>query len=377
MCSVGSRFALPLLHSHFDYQPLETEPFPMRIGGLKPYNNVLLAPMAGVTDLPMRELAIETGAGLAVGEMLSADLSLAQTHKTQLRQRHSDSAGLRAIQIVGYEPAQLATAARFNVALGAEMIDINMGCPAKKVCRRAAGSALLADEQLVEQILNAVVSAVTVPVTLKIRTGTDHNHRNGATIARIAEQAGIQMLTVHGRTRADRFKGLAEYDTIATIVDAVSIPVVANGDIDSADKARMVLNQTGAAGVMIGRAAQGQLWLPGAIARALEPLTGDRSTPHIRSHSPELLPSVAEQLTLHTRHLSRLHTFYGDFLGTRISRKHHAWFLASLVRQNVIGAQIALGHRQQFNQLSNPATQDAALQRLSNNLLGIDGHMAA
>ena len=377
MCRVGSRLALPLLHSHFDSLPLETEPFPMHIGGRKPYNNVLLAPMAGVTDLPMRELAIETGAGLAVGEMLSADLSLAQTHKTQLRQRHSDSAGLRAIQIVGYEPAQLATAARFNVALGAEMIDINMGCPAKKVCRRAAGSALLADEQLVEQILNAVVDAVPVPVTLKIRTGTDHNHRNGATIARIAEQAGIQMLTVHGRTRADRFKGSAEYDTIATIVDAVSIPVVANGDIDSADKARMVLNQTGAAGVMIGRAAQGQLWLPGAIARALEPLTGDRSTPHIRGHSPELLPSVAEQLTLHTRHLSRLHAFYGDFLGTRISRKHHAWFLASLVRQNVIGAQIALGHRQQFNQLSNPATQDATLQRLSDHLLGIDGHMAA
>ena len=349
----------------------------MRIGGLKPYNNVLLAPMAGVTDLPMRELAIETGAGLAVGEMLSADLSLAQTHKTQLRQRHSDSAGLRAIQIVGYEPAQLATAARFNVALGAEMIDINMGCPAKKVCRRAAGSALLADEQLVEQILNAVVSAVTVPVTLKIRTGTDHNHRNGATIARIAEQAGIQMLTVHGRTRADRFKGLAEYDTIATIVDAVSIPVVANGDIDSADKARLVLNPTGAAGVMIGRAAQGQLWLPGAIARALEPGTGDQSTPHTKGRPPELTPSVPAQLPLHTRHLSRLHTFYGDFLGTRISRKHHAWFLASLVRQNVIGAQIALGHRQQLNPPPTPTTLDAALQRLSNNLLGIDGHMAA
>jgi tRNA-dihydrouridine synthase B len=349
----------------------------MHIGGLKPYNNVFLAPMAGVTDLPMRELAIETGAGLAVGGMLSADLSLAQTHKTQLRQQHSDSAGLRAIQIVGYEPIQLANAARLNVALGADMIDINMGCPAKKVCRRAAGSALLANEQLVEQILNAVVDAVPVPVTLKIRTGTDHNHRNGAAIARIAEQSGVQMLTVHGRTRADRFKGSAEYDTIAAIVDAVSIPVIANGDIDSADKARMVLNQTGAAGVMIGRAAQGQLWLPGAVARALEHNPGDQSTPHIRGHSPELTPSVAQQLTLHHRHLARLHAFYGDFLGTRISRKHHAWFLASLVRQNVIGAQIALGHRQQFNQLPNPATQDAALQRLSDHLLGIEGHMAA
>ena len=349
----------------------------MHIGGLKPYNNVFLAPMAGVTDLPMRELAIETGAGLAVGEMLSADLSLAQTHKTKLRQQHSDSAGLRAIQIVGYEPAQLANAARLNVALGADMIDINMGCPAKKVCRRAAGSALLADEQLVKQILNAVVNAVPVPVTLKIRTGTDREHRNGAAIARIAEQSGVQMLTVHGRTRADRFKGAAEYDTIATIVDAVSIPVIANGDIDSAGKARMVLNQTGAAGVMIGRAAQGQLWLPGVIARALEHKTGDQSTPGIKGHSPALTPSVAEQLTLHRRHLARLHAFYGDFLGTRISRKHHAWFLTSLVTQNVIGPQIALEHRQQFNQLGNSAIQDVALQRLSNHLLDIDGHMAA
>ena len=349
----------------------------MHIGGLKPYNNVFLAPMAGVTDLPMRELAIETGAGLAVGEMLSADLSLAQTHKTQLRQQHSDSAGLRAIQIVGYEPAQLATAAQFNVALGADMIDINMGCPAKKVCRRAAGSALLADEQLVEQILNAVVDAVPVPVTLKIRTGTDHDHRNGAAIARIAEQSGVQMLTVHGRTRADRFKGSAEYDTIATIVDAVSIPVIANGDIDSTDKAKTVLSHTGAAGIMIGRAAQGQLWLPGTIARALEHRIGDQSTPHIKGHSPELTPSVAEQLALHIRHLTRLHAFYGDFLGTRISRKHHAWFLGSLVSQNVLGQQVALAHRQQFNQLPNTAAQAVALQCLSDDLLGIGGHMAA
>ena len=349
----------------------------MHIGGLKPYNNVFLAPMAGVTDLPMRELAIETGAGLAVGEMLSADLSLAQTHNTQLRQQHSDNAGLRATQIVGYEPAQLAAAARFNVALGADIIDINMGCPAKKVCRRAAGSALLADEQLVEQILNTVVNAVPVPVTLKIRTGTDHEHRNGATIARIAEQAGVQMLTVHGRTRADRFKGSAEYDTIAAIVDTVSIPVIANGDIDSADKAKTVLNQTGAAGVMIGRGAQGQLWLPGAIARALQHRVGDAGAPHIRDHSPVLTPSVTEQLTLHSRHLARLHTFYGDFLGTRISRKHHTWFLASLVAQNIIRPQFALGQRQHFNQLPNPTTQDEALQRLSDSLFYVDGHMAA
>ena len=370
--SPGLHYTLSL-----ETERLETEPFPMHIGGLKPYNNVFLAPMAGVTDLPMRELAIETGAGLAVGEMLSADLSLAQTHKTQLRQQHSDSAGLRATQIVGYEPAQLANAARFNVALGADIIDINMGCPAKKVCRRAAGSALLADEPLVEQIVKAVVNAVPVPVTLKIRTGTDHNQRNGATIARIAEQAGVQMLTVHGRTRADRFKGSAEYDTIATIVEAVSIPVIANGDIDSADKAKTVLSQTGAAGVMVGRAAQGQLWLPGAIARALEHSIGEPHSTPIRDHSSVLTPSVTEQVALHQRHLARLHAFYGDFLGTRITRKHHASFLASLVTQNIIGPHLALRHRQIFNQLSNPAMQGEALQRLSDRLFNVDGHRAA
>ena len=205
----------------------------MHIGGLKPCNNVFLAPMAGVTDLPMRELAVELGAGLAVGEMQSADLSLARSRKTTQRQRHSARAGLRSVQIVGYDPRQLADAARFNADLGADIIDINMGCPAKKVCRRAAGSALLADEALVGRILEAVVNAVDVPVTVKIRTGTDPDHRNGVTIARIAENAGIQMLTVHGRTRADRFKGQAEYLTIAEIVRA-GILSVAKGQTEAA-----------------------------------------------------------------------------------------------------------------------------------------------
>ena len=272
----------------------------MQIGGLKPSNNVFLAPMAGVSDLPMRELAVELGAGLAVGEMQTADLKLAHTRKTVQRQQHSPRAGLRSVQIVGYDPSQLAEAARFNADLGADIIDINMGCPAKKVCKRAAGSALLADEALVGQILDAVVSAVDVPVTLKIRTGTDEHHRNGVEIARIAENAGIQLLTVHGRTRADRFKGDAEYNTIARIVDAVDIPVLANGDIDSAQKARRVLNQTGAAGVMIGRAAQGQLWLPGAIAAALKAGT----TCHT-------IPSTVWQLAVQRRHLESLHEFHG------------------------------------------------------------------
>ena len=325
----------------------------MHIGGLKPCNNVFLAPMAGVTDLPMRELAIELGAGLAVGEMQTADLRLAQSRKTQQRQRHSESAGIRSVQIVGYDPQQLAEAARFNADLGADIIDINMGCPAKKVCRRAAGSALLADEPLVGRILEAVVNAVDLPVTLKIRTGTDPAHRNGATVARIAERAGVQMLTVHGRTRADRFLGHAEYNTIAEIVAAVSIPVIANGDIDSTQKVRAVLKQTGAAGVMIGRAAQGNLWLPGAIARALE-AGGDAEA-----------PSFFEQLRIHHRHVARLHDFHGDLMGPRIARKHHAWFLQSLVLQGLMCGDALRDWRQAFNTLESGKAQIQHLAALA------------
>ena len=325
----------------------------MHIGGLKPCNNVFLAPMAGVTDLPMRELAIELGAGLAVGEMQTADLRLAQSRKTQQRQRHSESAGIRSVQIVGYDPQQLADAARFNADLGAEIIDINMGCPAKKVCRRAAGSALLADELLVGRILEAVVNAVDLPVTLKIRTGTDPAHRNGATIAGIAEQSGVQMLTVHGRTRADRFLGHAEYDTIAEIVAAVSIPVTANGDIDSTQKARAVLKQTGAAGVMIGRAAHGNLWLPGAIARALA-TGGD-------AHAP----SFSEQLWIHQRHVARLHDFHGDLMGPRIARKHHAWLLQSLASQGLMCADALRDWRQAFNAFESGEAQMQHLATLA------------
>lgn len=325
----------------------------MQIGGLKPSNNVFLAPMAGVTDLPMRELAIELGAGLAVGEMQTADLRLARSRKTLKRQQHSSRAGLRSVQIVGYDPKQLAEAARFNADLGADIIDINMGCPAKKVCQKAAGSALLADESLVARILEAVVSAVEIPVTLKIRTGTDPEHRNGVTIARIAESAGIQMLTVHGRTRADRFKGAAEYNTMADIAQAISIPVIANGDIQSAHKARAVLASTGAAGVMIGRGAQGQLWLPGAIARALA--SGDDEA---------LAPAVAEQLTLHHRHIDALHAFHGDVLGPKIGRKHHAWFLESLVSQQVLDPATATANRQVFNALQTPKAQQSHLQSM-------------
>ena len=330
----------------------------MHIGGRQPFNNVFLAPMAGVTDLPMRELAVELGAGMAMGEMQSADLSLADSRKTTQRKRHSARAGLHYVQIVGYNPQQLAEAARFNADLGADIIDINMGCPAKKVCRRAAGSALLADEALVGRILETVVTAVDVPVTVKIRTGTDPEHRNGVTIARIAENAGIQMLTVHGRTRVDRFKGQAEYQTITEIVRAVTIPVIANGDIDSAEKAQRVLTLTGAAGVMIGRAAQGQLWLPGAIASALA--AGDKRARN---------PALSEQLRLQSDHLVRLHDFHGDHLGPRIARKHQAWLLESLTAQQAISANDARAWRQTFNRLESAKEQFDCLRKLTDTLM--------
>jgi tRNA-dihydrouridine synthase B len=330
----------------------------MRIGGFEPSNPVFLAPMAGVTDLPVRELAIEFGAGLAVGEMQSADMSLAQSRKTRQRQQHSARAGIRAVQIVGYDPLQLAAAARYQADLGAEVIDINMGCPAKKVCRRAAGSALLADEALVARILEAVVGAVTVPVTLKIRTGTDPANRNGLSIARIAEASGVQLLTVHGRTRADRFKGAAEYDTIAEIAGTVSIPVIANGDIDSAGKARAVLAYTSAAGIMVGRAAQGQWWLPGAIAAALT-----EGSPEARA------PTVFEQLDMQSRLLSALTDFHGEFLGVRIARKHEAWFLESLVRQGALGKVFTRDFRRSFNTLESAQAQARYHQKLVTHLL--------
>lgn len=293
-------------------------------------NGVLLAPMAGVTDLPFRELCLELGAGMAVAEMLSADLSLKDSRKSRLRRQQGQREQLRSVQIVGSEPAQMAEAARFNADAGADIIDINMGCPAKKVCRKAAGSALLADEHRVGEILTAVVAAVDLPVTLKIRTGVSAEHRNGVQIARIAEASGIQALTVHGRTRADRFKGLAEYDTIRRIVETVSIPVIANGDITCAARARAVLAHTGAAGIMVGRGAQGQPWLPGMIARELA------------LGIPENPPSVRAQFSLIAGHLTELHRFYGDMMGVRIARKHIGWFIdglaASAIRSDCVSS---------------------------------------
>lgn len=327
-------------------------------------NRVVVAPMAGVSDLPLRERCVSLGAAMAVGEMLSSDLSLKHTRKSHHRRQTNGLAGIRSVQIVGSEPAQLAAAARFNADDGADIIDINMGCPAKKVCKKAAGSALLADERRVGDILDAVVAAVDIPVTLKIRTGVTPEARNGVRIAQIAQEAGIQMLAVHGRTRADRFNGQAEFDTIAEIVSRVRIPVLANGDITSADKARCVLDYTGAAGVMIGRGAQGKPWLPGAIARAL---TGNAYSE----------PSLAQRLAIAQDHLGAVHHFYGEMLGVRVARKHIGWFVDDLLalapdarlvtaNDNNVGW---LAWRKAFNALETAALQLAALTELCEQLV--------
>lgn len=317
----------------------------LQIGSYKLPNRVALAPMAGITDLPFRRLCSEFGAGLVVSEMISANPRLRNSHKTRWRSRHDGEIAPRSVQIAGSDPLEMATAAQYNVERGAQIIDINMGCPAKKVCRKAAGSALLADEKLVKSILESVVTAVDVPVTLKIRTGSTPDSRNGVSVARLAEDAGIAALAVHGRTRFCAFTGHAEYDTIAAIVGAIDIPVYANGDIDSPQKATQVLAHTGAAGVMIGRAAQGRPWLCGQIATHLE--TG--VTPPA--------PTSEEQLEILHRHVSQLHQFYGDFLGVRIARKHVAWYLSARVDSSV--------QRKQFNRLALPVEQLHYIDNLS------------
>ena len=286
----------------------------MRIGPYQLRNQLVLAPMAGVTDRPFRQLCKTLGAGLAVSEMVSSNSLLWGSRKTQRRANHEGEVEPRTVQIAGADPGMMAEAARHNVDRGAQIIDINMGCPAKKVCNVMAGSALLRDEALVGRILEAVVAAVEVPVTLKIRTGWDRASRNGVRVARIAEQAGVQALAVHGRTRACGYKGEAEYDTIRAIKQAVSIPVIANGDIRDPEKARFVLEYTGADAVMIGRAAQGRPWIFREIAHFLE--TG--------RHLPE--PGVSEIRDIMIGHLHNLYEFYGEFTGVRIARKHISWY---------------------------------------------------
>ena len=287
----------------------------MQIGPYTLSNPIALAPMAGVTDRPFRQLCRELGAGYVVTEMVTSNPQLRHTRKTTWRSNFDGEPAPLAVQIVGSEPGRLAEAAEYNVSLGAQIIDINMGCPAKKVCGKLGGSALLSDIVLVEDILKAVVEAVEVPVTLKIRTGPEPRNRNGLEVAKIAESCGISALAVHGRTRADRFKGQAEYETIRNICKSTSLPVFANGDVTTAVQARQVLDYTGADGLMVGRGAQGNPWIFREFSHYLR--TGEHLAP----------PQTSEVYSVMRDHLQRLHDFYGAVHGVRVARKHLGWYL--------------------------------------------------
>jgi tRNA-dihydrouridine synthase B len=290
----------------------------MQIGRYKLKNNLIVAPMAGVTDRPFRMLCKRMGAGMAVSEMVASNSLLYGSEKTKRRANHEGEVDPISVQILGADPKMLAQAARYNVDRGAQIIDINMGCPAKKICNVMAGSALLQNEKLVAEILQSVVSAVDVPVTLKIRTGWDKANRNATNIARIAESSGIQALAIHGRTRACAYTGDAEYDTIRAVKAAVKIPIIANGDITTPEKARFVLQHTGADAVMIGRAAQGRPWLFREIAYFL----------NNNAHMPS--PHVSEIQQVLLAHVRELYDFYGEQSGLRVARKHISWYTKGL-----------------------------------------------
>lgn len=308
----------------------------------------MLAPMAGVTDQPFRQLCCQLGAGLAVSEMVSSNPKVWKTEKSLRRMVHNHEAGIRSVQIAGSDPEELAYAAKVNVESGAQIIDINMGCPAKKVNKKLAGSALLKEPSLVEQIIKATVNAVNVPVTLKIRTGWCENTRNGIEIAKIAEANGIQSLAVHGRTRSDFYKGEAEYETIKAIKQAVSIPVVANGDITSVEKARDVLEYTQADAIMIGRAAQGHPWI-------------FREINHFLATGTYLAaPTIEEVRTILLEHVMALHKFYGEFMGIRFARKHVSWYMQVHDQEK--------SFRSKFNALETTSEQFEALNLYFDNL---------
>jgi tRNA-dihydrouridine synthase B len=315
----------------------------MRIGPHVLRNNLLVAPMAGVTDRPFRKLCRRFGAALAMSEMVSSKPELWQSAKTRRRLDHEGESAPVAVQIAGADPRMMAEAARFNAGRGAQIIDINMGCPAKKVCNAAAGSALLRDEALVGRILEAVVTAVDVPVTLKFRTGWDAQNRNALRVARLAEDAGIQMLTLHGRTRACGFAGRAEYETIRAVKRASRLPVVANGDIASPEQARRVLEFTGADGIMIGRAAHGRPWIFREIEHYLA--TGHRQPP----------PLVREAHETLVHHLHELYGLHGSDAGVKVARKHVHWYTRGLSG--------AAGFRQELNRLETCEAQLAAVDR--------------
>ena len=313
----------------------------MRIGPYQLRNKLVVAPMAGVTDRPFRQLCKRMGAGMAVSEMVASNSLLWGSEKTRRRANHEGEVEPISVQIAGADPEMLAGAARYNVDNGAQIIDINMGCPAKKVCNVMAGSALLKDEPLVARILETVVRAVEVPVTLKIRTGWDRTTRNACRVARIAESSGIQALAIHGRTRACGFSGDAEYDTIAAVKAEVGIPVIANGDIGTPERAKQVLDYTRADAIMIGRAAQGRPWLFREIAHYLE--TGARLP----------APEVTEIHRVLVEHLHDLWAFYGEHTGVRMARKHISWYTKGLAG--------SASFRHNMNQLQTTAEQLAAV----------------
>ena len=315
----------------------------MQIGSYTLKNKLIVAPMAGVTDRPFRQLCKRMGAAMAVSEMVSSNSLLYGSEKTRRRACHDGEVKPVSVQIAGADPVMMAQAARHNADQGAEIIDINMGCPAKKICNVMAGSALLKDESLVSRILDAVVQAVDIPVTLKIRTGWDTQHKNAITVARIAESAGIQALAIHGRTRACAYRGQAEYDTIAAVKTSIRIPIIANGDITTPEKAREVLEYTGADAVMIGRAAQGRPWVFREIDHYLT--TG--------SFLPS--PEVAEIQRVLIDHLHELYHFYGEYSGVRIARKHISWYTRGLAG--------SAAFRHAMNRLATVEEQLAATQQ--------------
>jgi len=324
----------------------------MRIGPLVLRNHLIVAPMAGVTDRPFRQLCKRMGAGMAVSEMVASNSLLWGSEKTMRRANHDGEVEPKSVQIAGADPKMMAEAAKYNVDNGAQIIDINMGCPAKKVCNVMAGSALLKDEPLVGRILDAVVRAVEVPVTLKIRTGWDKEHKNAIMVARIAESAGVQALAMHGRTRACGFSGEAEYDTIAAVKSVVGVPVIANGDITSPQKAKRVLDHTNADAIMIGRAAQGRPWIFREIDYFL--ITG--------AHLPP--PEVSEIHRVLSAHLADLYTFYGEDTGVKIARKHIGWYTKGLAG--------SANFRHQLNQLQTSHEQIAAINEFFDELLARD-----
>ncbi len=313
----------------------------MRIGPYQLKNNLIVAPMAGVTDRPFRMLCKRMGAGMAVSEMVASNSLLYGSEKTLRRANHEGEVDPISVQIVGADPAMLARAAQHNVEHGAQIIDINMGCPAKKICNVMAGSALLQNELLVAQILESVVKSVNVPVTLKIRTGWDKHNRNAVNIAKIAEASGIQALAIHGRTRACAYMGDAEYDTIAEVKANVNIPIIANGDITTPEKAQHVLSYSGADAVMIGRAAQGRPWLFREIEYFLK--TGEHLPP----------PTVTEIHQVLVAHVQDLYDFYGEYSGLRVARKHISWYTKGLVG--------SAAFRHQMNKLETPDAQQQAV----------------